>query len=678
MNRVDIPYYQEFLSAPLLERLDQESETVPAVNGLKVAKGLRDDFPDIETDDALAFVCQLYDTARESLNSVLQQRKADREFIDRETLECTDRNANRNYLSGEYDTVIGKTDSNGRIVVGPYQKIRETPKVTVPDFLKGFQVTLFGPPDTPKMAINAMNALNRKSPREPALVTELLEASNAVPRWGADNEDSKTPVMNSFLHACRNLMGCFQGTIEFTDPNSGKQYKLDDTGLSLPIKRIPGLALPDGSHLLERNPLPLHLFDFATHLYHNWDKPDALVFYIPKLENETEATYLKKMIEAAERMIKKLHPKYEFGTVRLFVVFENPRAIFRIREIASALAPYFLGGSLGWHDFLASTARLFKNDPNYRIPVKADPNIVINHIRESHHLLVDSLSSMGAIPIGGMYGVLYEDSNPESYRVSMVGYIKDVIVQLKRGLTGFWVAHPDFVRPGLALVEAFQRWNKNPEDTILRELIEELVSDKKESAPLIEFIESTDIEGLEKSDPLYLRGILAASVTTSDVIANHDPEEIRYNIFQALQYLCDWLCGNGCVALPAMMNDSSGKPVFVRIMDDLATTERSRWELWAEVNHGRVSIEKFDAILDEEMAFIRADQTTGTKRPQVRWTGEAARWYPIAGKLLRQLVADPSPVEFVTELLMPFTVTIVRESEDPLKTARQMCPGKYH
>lgn len=39
-------------------------------------------------------------------------------------------------------------------------------------------------------------------------------------------------------------------------------------------------------------------------------------------------------------------------------VFETPFAVFRIRQIALALAPHFVGGSLGWHDFLASTARL--------------------------------------------------------------------------------------------------------------------------------------------------------------------------------------------------------------------------------------------------------------------------------------------------------------------------------
>ncbi|MGB0639858.1 MAG: hypothetical protein ACPGTU_11025, partial [Myxococcota bacterium] len=146
---------------------------------------------------------------------------------------------------------------------------------------------------------------------------------------------------------------------------------------------------------------------------------------------------------------------------------------------------------------------------------------------------------------------------------------------------------------------------------------------------------------------------------------------------QALQYLADWLRGNGCVALPAKMKNGSGETVFVRIMDDLATTERSRWEVWAEIAHGRVSKDLFEQILAEEVDFIRTGVDTEYKRVEVRWEDEAARWYPLAITLLRQLVLDPEPPEFVTELLMPFTFDCVRNASDPAEAARRLCPGKY-
>lgn len=657
-----IPEYLSFLPEYLLKELWQEAVAVEGVPGLRVAPGLRDRFPEIETTEALAFVCALYQKNREALNRILEQRKIDRAFMDRETLACVERNRGVAYTSPDYETVLGKKNEEGRVVIGLAEEKAEAKSVKIPDFLEGDQVTLFGPPDTAKMSINAMNAFNRVSPDEPAIVTELVEAAGQVPRWGADNEDSKTPIMVNFLQACENLVGCFDGTLQFHDEKRDRTYRLDETGLSKPIKRIPGLALPDGNHLLDGNPLPLHLFDFAMHLWHNRRRPEALVFYVPKLENEEEAGYLKNLIASAEEMIREVEPGYEAGTIKLFIVFENPRAIFRIREIANVLHPHFLGGSLGWHDFLASVARLFKHDPNYRIPVKADPNIVINHIRESHRILVSALEPAGAIRIGGMYGVLYEDGNPQSYLVSMVGYVRDVVTQLKRGLNGFWVAHPAFVRTGLALVEA---WRRGPES--VTQLIKALVPDELECEKLLEFVFAEDVQGLDRDDPRYLRAVLAATLETSDVIANDDPEEVRYNVFQALQYICDWLQGNGCVALPATMKNSRGETVFIRVMDDLATTERSRWELWAEVHHERVSQEQFETILQEELAFLKKGEDSANKRVQVKWQGEAERWYPVAAEILRKLVTDPNPVEFATELLMPFTLDRVRREKEPLK-----------
>jgi len=130
--------------------------------------------------------------------------------------------------------------------------------------------------------------------------------------------------------------------------------------------------------------------------------------------------------------------------------------------------------------------------------------------------------------------------------------------------------------------------------------------------------------------------------------------------------------------LPATMKDAAGEDVFVRIMDDLATTERSRWEIWAEIAHGRFSLQDFETILQEELAFIRKDEQTGSKRVAVKYQGEAKRWYGVAEKLLRQLASDANPVEFVSQLLLPFTFDFVRDSEDPWQTVTELCPDKYH
>ncbi len=539
--RIDIPAYREFLPEPLLARLSAEADPVTSVPGLRVARGLCAQFPAIETAEALALVCEVYRATREQLAAILHQRVIDRAFCDAETRALVAANRDLEFTDPRYATVLGRRDAAGRVVCGPSGQPPPEQRVQVPAFMAGDQITLFGPPDTARMSIHAMNALHRRRPDEPPLVAQLVAESGQVPRWGADDEDSKTPVMTSFLRACENLIGCFERTLTAEDPAREKQYRLAADGLAKPIKRIPGLAIPDGSHLLDGNPLPLHLYDLVLHVWHNRARPEALVVYMPKLENEEEAAYLRALIDATESAIGARDPAYERGSVRVLVVFENPRAIFRIREIAHVLGPHFLGGSLGWHDFLASTARLFRHDPRYRIPVKADPNIVINNIRESHHILVRELAPIGALKIGGMYGVLFADAEPASFAVSMVGFIKDVTTQLRRGLDGFWVAHPDFVRIALALVHAFRRVQRDPADPVFGELVKALVPDPVEQAALQRFLAAGDAPGLAPHDPRYLRGVLAADLDTSPVIANHDPQEVRYNVFQALQYLADWL-----------------------------------------------------------------------------------------------------------------------------------------
>ena len=112
-----------------------------------------------------------------------------------------------------------------------------------------------------------------------------------------------------------------------------------------------------------------------------------------------------------------------------------------------------------------------------------------------------------------------------------------------------------------------------------------------------------------------------------------------------------------------------------RIMDDLATTERSRWELWAEVHHGRVSVEDFDRILQEEISYLRVGPERPDRRICVRWQGEAARWYPIAARLLRALVVSQDPPEFVSEWTLVFTFPVVRDAPDPFAAAAALCPG---
>jgi malate synthase/allantoicase/CubicO group peptidase (beta-lactamase class C family) len=674
MKTTEIKYYEDYISPALRDYLIKESKNYKGVEGL-VEVGVGGGLEDAES---LSFLCKLYDKVKDELKCVLDQRIIDREFIDKRVKACYEFNeeVGNDFTTSDYNTILGLTDSKGRIVIGPLREdyyLGKGDRVSsAPEYLAGNHVTLFGPPDSAKLSINAMNAYHRKLVDEPKIVGELLSTQVSIPKWGADDEDSKTPLRKDLASAGENLTACFEGTLKVVDEKRGKIYELSNEKRSLPIKRFPGLALPSSFLFYNGNPLPLHLYDFALHLFHNWHNEKALTFYVPKLENEEEARYIKNMIKTSEEMINKIHPEYKIGSIRLLIVLENPRAVFRVNEMMDELYPYFAGASLGWHDYLGSTARLFKEDPNYRIPVKADPDIVIKHIKGSHQLLADVVGARGGIKIGGMYGILpiTNDIHSDSFQISIYGFIKDVVTQMKRGLDGFWVAHPDFMRIGLALVEAWkQRVDDRPAG--LEKLVKSLLQEKYHEE-IFKFINGEDIPGLNYEDKLYDRDLIVADIKESSYMRNNDPIEVRYNVFQSLQYLTDWLSGNGCVALPAIVGGEA-----VRVMDDLATAERSRWEVWHEIYHGRFTKEEFLKIAHEEMDFIRKDLSNDLKIVQVKWNERTEKWYPVAFNLMVKLMTDKVPVEFATELLIPFGVESIRESSNPWEKMLSIDSKKY-
>lgn len=658
--------YQHDISQKLLSYLLQE-QARPSVNYKNLL--LVGSHHSYESKEAMEFVCQLYEELASELKKVLFQRAKDRDFIDQRTKSLV--SSRQDYEISQ--TIVGLEDETGRVVIGPLRKdyhqadLNAKPIAPLPEYLKGHHVTIFGPPGEAKMCINAMNAFHKKLPEEPLIVSELLKHIDGNLKWGADDEDSKTPLREDLLEGAENLSSCFNDKLSWKDPQNGRIYELAKEDISLPIKRIPGLAIPCLFWFYENQPLPLHLYDFGLHLWHHYKNPKALSFYIPKLENEEEASYIKHMIEKAETLIQKKDPSYAAGSVRVFVVLEHPRAIFRVHEIIANLHPYFAGASLGWHDYLSFTARLFKEDPDYRIPVKADPHIVIKYIKASHDLLVQVLGSYKAVRIGGMYGVLPTNNQITSYsfQVTLKGLMKDVIVQLKRGLDGFWLAHPDFVRISLATVCAFRFWQKGQKKP-LEDLIKSLLT-KDFANQVLEFAEKEDEKSLDASHASYPFKLMAADLKISDVIANHDPKEIRYNVFQSLQYFADWLCGRGCVALPAQMEEAS-----VRIMDDLATCERSRWEVWHEIYHGRFAVEDFLVIAFEEMAFIRKNLSHELKKVQVPFNEESRKWYEVAMKVMVHLMTSSKPLESASQLLLAFTIPSIRKEKDPWEKARSI------
>ena len=187
--------YHDFLSQELVDYFLGIATPIEAVSGLKeIGKS-----GGLETAEGLKFLCDLYTRLRPELDQVLSKRVEDRKLID------------------AAKGAIGTKNSKGEIVFGPlnseYLKANSNKVAELPEFLKGAHVTLFGPPDSAKLSINAMNAYHRVLKNEPPIVAELLKTHTSVPKWGADDEDSKTPMREDLIDAGINLTKCFEGTI---------------------------------------------------------------------------------------------------------------------------------------------------------------------------------------------------------------------------------------------------------------------------------------------------------------------------------------------------------------------------------------------------------------------------------------------------------------------------------
>jgi allantoicase/CubicO group peptidase (beta-lactamase class C family) len=95
------------------------------------------------------------------------------------------------------------------------------------------------------------------------------------------------------------------------------------------------------------------------------------------------------------------------------------------------------------------------------------------------------------------------------------------------------------------------------------------------------------------------------------------------------------------------------------------------------LHHGRFDVEEFVRIAHEEMRFIQKDFSTADKITQVKWNERTRKWYPVAMNIMLQLMSSDKPVEFASELLLPFTLDCIRHQSDPWKTMSEIEPAKY-
>jgi malate synthase len=423
----------------------------------------------------------------------------------------------------------------------------------------------------------------------------VINALNSGARtYMADFEDSHAPTWEATVQGQVNLRDAVRGVIEYTSPD-GKRYQLDKQTATL-------LVRPRGWHLHEKHVqvdgrfVSGSLFDFGLYLFHNARALGARgtgpYFYLPKLENHLEARLWNDVFAFAERTLG-----IPGGTIRATVLIETILAAFEMDEILYELRDHVAGLNCGRWDYIFSFIKKFRNRPDFVLPDRALVTMTTQFLRSYSLLAIQTCHRRGASAIGGMAAQIPIKNDPEANAAALQKVREDKEREAGDGHDGTWVAHPGLVPVALDIFGA-----KMPRPN--------------------------QIDRLRHDVRVTARDLL--QVPPGPITE----QGLRTNVNVGLRYLESWLRGSGCV------------PIF-NLMEDAATCEISRTQIWQWIRHpagtledGRkVTRELFRQVLGEELDRIRAD--VGPK------TFDAGR-YPLAREVFDRVTTSDAFVEFLT------------------------------
>jgi malate synthase len=421
----------------------------------------------------------------------------------------------------------------------------------------------------------------------------MINALNSGARvFMADFEDALSPPWVNVVSGQLNCMDAVRRTLGFRSPE-GKEYRLEPVTATLVVR-------PRGWHLEEKHvtlggrPVPASLFDFALYFYHN--APELLArgsgpyFYLPKLESHLEARLWNAVFDVAQESLG-----IPGGTIRATMLIETIVAAFEMEEILYELRTHAAGLNAGRWDYIFSVIKKLGHRPEFVLPDRAQVTMAVPFMEAYTELLVATCHRRGAHAIGGMAAFIPSRRDPEVNRTALARVREDKGREASRGYDGAWVAHPDLVPTVREVFDAALGGRPNQKDR------------RREDVS-------------RSRDRLLDVRIPAGRVTEAGV---------RGNVSVALQYLEAWLRGSGAVAINNMMEDT-------------ATAEIARAQLWQWIRHGTetergapVTLARVRAMLAEELAQLRAAAPTGNRLEE-------------AAQLLDGLVAAEDFPEFLT------------------------------
>jgi len=382
----------------------------------------------------------------------------------------------------------------------------------------------------------------------------VINALNSGARtYMADFEDANSPTWENVVGGQQNLTDAIERTISVETPE--KSYSLKDEVAVL-------LVRPRGWHLLERHvevdgrPVSASFFDFGVFFTRNaerlLERGSGPYLYLPKLESHLEARLWNDAFLLAQDRLG--IPR---GTIKATVLIETILAAFEMEEILYELREHSAGLNAGRWDYIFSVIKKFRDRDDFVLPDRAQVTMTVPFMRSYTELLVRSTHKRGAHAMGGMAAFIPSRRDAEVNENALAKVREDKRRESGDGFDGTWVAHPDLVP---VAVEEF--------DAVLGDRPNQLDRRREEVS-----VEAADL--------------LDVAATPGDVTE----DGVRANVSVGIRYIASWLSGVGAAAID-------------NLMEDAATAEISRSQIWQWVRHGRVSREDVERIVAEVVAEL--------------------------------------------------------------------------
>ena len=352
----------------------------------------------------------------------------------------------------------------------------------------------------------------------------------------ADFEDSLSPTWTNVVQGQANLIDAVRLRLAFDSPE-GKSYRLDETIATL-LVRPRGWHLPERHVAVDGDSVSGSLFDFGLYVFHNarerLERGTAPYFYLPKMESHLEARLWNDVFVFAEEALG--IPR---GSFRATILIETFPAAFEMEEILYELREHASGLNAGRWDYLFSTIKTLRRRRDLVLPDRQQLTMTVPFMRAYTELLVRTCHRRGAHAMGGMAPFIPSRKDPAVNEAALARVRDDKLRESRDGFDGTWVAHPDLVPVAMEVFEKALGPRANQKERLREDV-------SVAAAPL----RDTTVPG--------------GTVTEAG---------FRNNVNVALQYLSSWLSGNGAAAI-------------FNLMEDVATAEIARSQLWQWIHNG--------------------------------------------------------------------------------------------